>query len=305
MYFINKQVSVLENGVTKNKTQLKRVDAPVYRYWSALYMSFYASRLYVDVGKRWRGFGILYLFFMIAITCIPFAMVMSLDFEKSFNEQLIEPLSLIPQIYVQNGVASFDRPMPYLIKNKKNQVAIIIDTTGKISEFSNAYPNLNILIKKDSINFKMPAPPVLVSDQSESNKGAPLAQPFTKNMNFVFDGKSILKDNQLSRLKYVSQLMIYPLMVAELFSIFLVLFLVLGFLGQLFSRMFFYFTPTFSQSIRLFMVSATPMVVLLMIFLALNAIFAGSGIILLALLLAYYSFAIRSLRAESKLLVTQ
>ena len=42
----------------KIKNKLKLIDAPVYRYWDALYMSFYSRRLYVDVGKRWRGLGI-------------------------------------------------------------------------------------------------------------------------------------------------------------------------------------------------------------------------------------------------------
>src|SRR5476651_2545843 len=74
MYFIRKQVNVLENGVAKEKNKLKLIDAPVYGYWKALYMSFYSRRLYVDIGKRWHGFGLVYLLLAIAVLSLPFAL---------------------------------------------------------------------------------------------------------------------------------------------------------------------------------------------------------------------------------------
>ncbi len=67
MFLTLKQVNVLENGVSKIKNKLKPIDAPAYGYWKALYMSFYSTRLYVDVGKRWRGIGLLYLLFFVVV----------------------------------------------------------------------------------------------------------------------------------------------------------------------------------------------------------------------------------------------
>lgn len=291
--------------MAKAKNRLKPIDAPVYSYWMALYLSFYSRLLYVDVGKRWKGIGILYLLLVVAICAIPFSLKMSFEFNKSFNEQLIEPLLQLPTIYIQNGEVSFDRPMPYVIKNDKGEEVIIIDTTGAVTEITDAYPHLNILINKDVIYFKLPTPQVMGISDERINKGASIVQPLEKGTNMVFDGKKIVQDNTISGLKYASQLMIYPMVVAILYSMYFIVLLVAAFLGQVFSRIFFSFPLTFKQSSRLLMVASTPMQVGLIIFLTLNLMFPGFGFILLFLLVAYFCFAIYSLRAESKHLVSQ
>jgi hypothetical protein len=305
MYFIKNQVNVLENGVAKGKNKLKPIDAPAYSYWQALYMSFYSRFLYVDVGKRWKGIGLVYLLLVVAVTSIPFALKMSADFNKSFNEQLIEPLLQVPTIYIQDGEVKFDKPMPYIIKNDKGQDVIIIDTTGTINEITDAYPHLNILINKNVIYFKLPTPQVMGLGDEQVNKGVSIVQPLAKGANMVFDGKKIVQDNAISGLKYASQLMIYPLVVCILFSIYAIILLVAAFLGQVFSRIFFSFPLTFKNSARLLMVASTPMQTALIIFLSLNLIFPGFGFILLLLIVAYYCFAIYSLRAESRHMVNQ
>lgn len=44
---------------------LRKVDAPFYNYWQAIVLSFFSSRLYVDVGKRWKGLGFRYLLLIV------------------------------------------------------------------------------------------------------------------------------------------------------------------------------------------------------------------------------------------------
>lgn len=289
--------------MAKEKNKLKPVNAPAYRYWSALYMSFFSPRIYVDAGKRWRGFGVLYLLLVVFICAIPLSLKISGEFNKAFNQQLMEPLLKLPTIYIQNGELVFDKPMPYEIRNDKNQVVIVIDSTGKVDKFSEEYPYLNILINKNVINFKLPTPALFGINEQEVARGVSIVQPFEKGANMVFDGKKIVKDNAISGLKYASQLMIYPIVVSVLFGVLAVILLVIAFLGQVFARIFFSFAVTFPQSSRLMMIAATPMILVLSISLTLNVIFPGFGIILLALLALYYSFAIRSLRAESKMVV--
>jgi hypothetical protein len=299
MYFSKKRANVLENGVAKAKNKLKPIDASVYRYWEALFLSFYSTRLYVDVGKRWRGFGLLYLLLVIVILAIPFSLRMSANFSDSFNQQVLEPLAQIPTIYVQNGEASFDKPMPYLIKNKKNQVVAIVDTSGRVETFSDKYPYLTVLLTKEKIAFRMPTPQLFgIKEQLPS--GEPMVQNFNKGVNLIFDGKKIIADNTISQLKLVSEFMIYPIVIAILFSILLVVLLVLGFLGQVFARIFFSFHITFMQGSRLLMVSSTPMLLLLITLLTTNLIFPGVGIILVAVLISYFCLALYSLRSESK-----
>ncbi len=267
-------------------------------------MSFYSRRLYVDVGKRWKGFALLYLLLTIALFSIPFSVRMSFSLNQSFKEQITDPLSKIPVFYIQNGEVSFDKPMPYLIKNDLGQVVVAIDTTGKINDFPRDYPYLTILINKNKISLKVPSLKLFNMVDSKPNKGAPIVQTFDKGTNLVFDGKKIAEENSIQKLKYFSQLMIYPMVVAIFFSIFIVFFLVLAFLGQVFSTIFFSFNVSFLQSSRLLIVAGTPMLLLLFIMLTLNSIFQGSGFILFALLIAYYSFALHSLRAESRRIVT-
>ena len=291
--------------MAKAKKSLKLIDAPVYRYWEALYKSFYSRQLYVDVGKRWRGFGLLYLLLAVAVLSIPFAIRVSFTLNKSYNEQIIEPLLLLPTVYVQNGEASFDKPMPYLMNNKKNQVIAIIDTTGQVKKFSSQYPYLNILITKNAFYFKIPTPQFFSSAIADPDSGVPLSQSFGKGENFVFDGKKIVEENSITRFKYFSQLMTYPMIIAMFYSMFVILFLVLAFLGKVFSDTFFAFHLSFKQSSRLFIVATTPMLFLLIMMLTIDKVFPGLGFILLALLAAYFSFAIYSLRAESRQVVSQ
>jgi len=290
--------------VAKVKNKIKPVDAPVYRYWEAFYMAFYSRNLYIDVGKRWKGLGLLYLLLLIAVLSIPFSLRLTSDFNTTFNEQLINPLMQLPTVYVQKGQVSFDHPMPYLIKNNKDQVVLIVDTTGQVQTIDARYPNLSILITKDRIYYKIPTPQLFGMEESPPNPGVPMSQIFGKNTNMVFNGKQILEDNTITGLKFASQLLIYPVVIAILYSMFVIIFLVFGFLGQVFARIFFSFQISFKQSSRLFMVSVTPMMYLLMTILTLNFIFPGSGIILLGLAVCYFSFAIFSLRQDSRRVTT-
>ncbi len=290
----------MENGVSKEKNKLKPIDAPIYRYWSALYMSFYSRLLYIDVGKRWKGLGIFYFLFAIAIFSIPFALRISFSLDQSFKEQITDPLSKIPVFYIQNGEVSLNKPMPYFVKNDKGQVVVIIDTADKINDFTANYPYLAILINKNKISLKVPSLTVFNMPQPKQSEGAPIVQFFDKGTNGVFDGKKYAESSSIQNLKYFSELLIYPMVVAMFFSMFLVIFLVLGFLGQVFSSVFFSFNVTFAQSCRLLAVAATPMLFLLFILLIINFLFPGSGFILSALLVIYYSFSLHSLRAESR-----
>lgn len=290
--------------MAKGKNELKLIDAPVYGYWSALWKSFYSRRLYVDIGKRWKGYGLVYLLLVIALLSIPFFLRMTVSFNQSFKEQIIEPLLKMPLFYVQNGNVVFDKPMPYLIDNDKKQTLVIIDTTGVVNDFSDKYPYLTILINKDKMSFRLPTPQLFTMHApAPVNKGKPLVQPFAKDANLVFDGKKFVEQNAITGLKLASQFMLYPIIVAIFFSIFIVFFLVLAFLGQTFSTIFFSFKLSFAASCRLLIVAGTPMLLLLFFVLTCNSLFQGLGFILFFMLTAYYAFALHVLRAESRQIV--
>jgi len=289
--------------VRNQKNSLKPIDTPVYSYWSALYLSFFSRRLFVDVGKRWKGFSIGYLLLVIALLSIPFSLTICFSFNKFFNEQLINPLLQLPTIYVQNGEASINKPMPYLIKNKAKQVVLIVDTSGVINGFSNKYPYLNILINKNKMSYRIPTPQLFNGIQQEQNSRIPIEQYYSKEVNSVFNGESLVESGGIKKLKYVSQLMIYPIVIGVLFGFFVIIYPVVALLAQVFSRVFFSFQITYLQACRLIIVSSTPMLLVLFLCLSLNWVFPGLGIILIAILATYYGNALSALKAESLQLV--
>lgn len=289
--------------MARETNKLKPIDEPLFGYWRALFMSFYSKKLYIDVGKRWKGFGLLYLLLLVSLWAIPFAIKMIIGFNDVYYRQLTQPLSSIPKIYIQNGEVVFDKPMPYIIKNHLDEVVLIVDTTNKITTFSKEYPDLTVLINKDKISLRMPKLHFLGSDQSGENPNKPIVQQFIAGENFVFDGKRIVNQAEFTRWKIIIQVMIYPIVTVIFMGLFSVLFLVFGFLGQLFSNIFFSFQLTVVQSIRVLMVASTPVMLVLMGLLLFHKVFPGYGFYLVALLAMYFSFGVYSLKSESMRMV--
>lgn len=283
--------------------ELKPIDAPVYSYWKALYYAFYSRRLYVDVGKRWRGFGFLYLLLVVCLLSVPLATRVANVYKQDINQQMVEPLLKMPTLYVQNGEISIDQPVPYLIKNKNNQVVLIIDTSNKISGFEQQYPYLTILINKNTISFRLPGLQIFQQQEQAPTTTTPIVQTLGKEVNTVFNGQQFIESSTIPSLIRITQWMLYPLIGFVLSSFFMVLFPVLAFMGQVFSNVFFSFQITYKQASRLLIVSATPMILILMLFLFMDKVFMGMGILLVGLLIAYYSFALLSLKAESQQMV--
>ncbi len=286
--------------MSKLKNQLQPLDKPVYNYWMAMYKSFYSSSLYIDVGKRWKGLGLLYLLLVIALLTVPYSIKNVNTFSKEFEQNLMKPLSQIPPLYIQKGKISIDQPQPYLIKNDKNQVVALIDTTGKIKGFTKEYPHLMVLITATQIMFLPPAPELLPEETKSLESRKPLVQTLDASYNGVFSGKSLAGDEKITHLKWFAQSMIYPMLLCLFFSIVMIMYPVFAFLAQFFAFVFFKFNLTFTQTCRLLIVASTPMLLLLFIFLIFNVTFRGMGWIGFILLLIYFSFAIHSLKKRVK-----
>lgn len=290
--------------MAKKDQALREIDRPFYRYWQALYHSFFNNRLYVDVGKRWKGFGLGYFLLLICVVTLPFALRLAFDTNRMFKEDMILPLQQLPTIYIQNGQVSLDKPMPYLIKNKANQVILIVDTTGTVNSINNAYPYLNILITKDKIFFRFPSPRFFFSSNNDVQKiPSPIyVTPFSKDSNTVFEGKEWVKQSGLSRLKYFFMFLIYPTMVLLFFALFLVIFLSFALLGQVLAALL-RFSISYKQACRLMFVSATPFMIFLWILLALGWFSNRFGFVLPLILIFYFCYAVFSLKRESGKLV--
>lgn len=284
----------------KNKRALKPIDQPSYGYWQALYRSFYSYQLYVDVGKRWRGFGFLYLLLMVTVLTLPLSIKSMVYFNYFYNKQMIEPLEKMPTFYIQNGEVKLDKPMPYFIKGSAGEVLAIIDTSGTIKSMTPTYPDLTFLVTKNKIFMKTPTPPITYSLGGRSAQDTIEEQTLDENMNEVFNPQEWLKNSRIKTIKNLS-LAVSPLVIiAFFFSMFAIFFPVLAFLGQLFAQVFFSFKLAFKASCRLMMVAVTPMMTLLMVLLTFSLTYTGTGLLLIALIAIYYSFAVIFLKRDSQ-----
>lgn len=289
--------------MTKEKA-LRDVDAPFYNYWQALYLSFFSSRLYVDVAKRWRGLGILYLLLLMAIITFPFALRMTIDFNHYFTKEIIEPLTKLPKLIVQNGKVSLDKPMPYLIKNDQGEVVSIVDTTGTVKTIDSTFPALSTLITRDKFIYRLPPPKFFFVTTEMKDSSPILVQSFSEQMNEVFDGKQWVETSGMERARILSILSIYPTIILMFSVVYLVFFLAFALLAQFLAKLFMKVSLTYKQAYRLLMVSATPQIAVLVLCVTFNWIFFGLGLLLILLLAGYFSFAVLSLKRESNKLVT-
>ena len=77
----------------------------------------------------------------------------------------------------------------------------------------------------------------------------------------------------------------------------------LAFIGQLFAIIIFKFKLKFKESCRLFLVASTPQVAVFFAFHTANISLPGEPTVYTILLAAYFSFAVLSVRRESKKMV--
>lgn len=282
----------------KNKQQLKPIDQRLYGYLHALPLSFYSSRLYIDVIKRWRGLGIGYLLFIIAIFTLPVAVRLALDFNVYFKQSIIFPLESLPPLYIQNGQVYLDKPMPYVVKNKNGKPIAVVDTTKTLEEITRSYPSITWFINKDTIHFKPAVPYVYLSTVKSAPDMSTLTETLPKGDNEVFIGKEWLKQSFAFTTLWVVELLIYPIMVIFFYIFFLSMMLMLAFLGQVFAQSLFAVKLRFNESSRILTVSATPAFFVFFLFLTTDYLFAGAGLIAVAILALYFSYAVILIKRE-------
>lgn len=278
--------------------QLESTESATYSYWRALYLSFYSSRLYCDVVKRWKGFGIAYLFLAIALGSIPLSGRIITQFNHFFAEQILAPFQDLPILEIKNGEVLFDKPMPYFIKNKQGEVVSIIDTTGVIHKISPAYPHLKVLVTKNEINFQPPSINQFLGATTPSSANKIYSHTLPEGSNGVFDGKIWLKTTGFSKLKIFFDLCIFPFMTLFYFAIALLFLPIIATLGQLGADVFLGLKLKFKESCRLLAVSATPMIAFFFLMRTGNFVFPGLGFIFFLILMGYFIFAMFSLKCE-------
>lgn len=287
----------------KNQKAPRTVDAVLYRHWQALYMSFYSSRLYVDVAKRWQGVGFFYLLLLIAIVTIPFSIHLMIYFNQYFDEKIVFPIESLPPFSIEKGQVLFDKPMPYIIKNKEGSIISVIDTTGTVTKIDKKYPDLIYLITQNKLYFRPAVTTLFDKSYVSPIKRDITEHVFKANDTFYFNAKVWFNYNHFQLLKWFVLVMIYPSVVAFTFGMGFSFMMVFAMMGQAFSWLIWKTKLTFPVAARLLIVASTPHFTIFMLLLSFNRLFQGIGIAFVGLWASYFSYAIISLKRESRSLV--
>ena len=290
-------------GVDKKKTQKKTKDAH-YRFLEAIYMSFFSGRLYVDVVRRWRGFGFTYLLLMFSIFILPYAVRITQEYQHLSGEALTEPLKKLPPFYVRNGAVRFHDAMPYFVRNDQNDVISIIDTTGEINHLPQGlYPKASILVTKHALHLYPPAMNVFGQKKLSEKKENILA--FDANENVRFVGEDILKKNHINRVDNLLAILIYPTMLIFYFVMYVVILLAMTLFAQFVARFMFKVMLTFKEASRLLIVASTPQAFVYFLLFALNKVYPGTGVLYFVLLSGYFSLGVLAYRRDNRAMVLQ
>ncbi|KTD37685.1 hypothetical protein Lnau_0616 [Legionella nautarum] len=269
------------------------------QYCKALYASFYSSVLYAEVVKRWQGLGLGYLLFLIILGAIPLSGRVMIAFHHFFKEEVLFPLQSLPLLTIQNGEIIDKQPMPYLIKNNKGEVVSIIDTTGKLFEMNQAYPQLSVLITKNKMILRPPSYKQFLG-LAKDNVGNPIyTRTFDKGLNGLLSGAEWVHSTGISRLNTLMQILVFPSVTLFYFSVFAVTLLLLSALVQLYSDIFFNRKLSFKASCRLLAVAATPTLVLFFFMRGANFAVPGMSLVYGVLILSYISYGLYSVKRFS------
>lgn len=290
----------------KNKTNLNAIDSRIYKYWQALYMSFYSRQFYLDVGKRWRGYGFTYFLLVIAIAVIPVSIRSMHIFNDYYEYQVIEPFKKIPSFAIKRGKLDFDYFMPYLVKNKFGEVAVVIDDKNNLTEVNYIYPYWMLFITSDRFYFRLPTVSFL------SEKVGPMfatlnskhisMQPFSGVEYDIFNGQQWAEQTRLMNAKWFLLAAIYPILLGLLFGFFSMIILFMAILGRGVSYVIFKYKLDFKKCCRLMFVSSGTGVSLFILCLTFGRL-PLTGLGLFGLISLYFGFAVLSLKRESKRMV--
>lgn len=277
----------------------QRMDVRIYSYWQALYMSFYSKFLYIDVAKRWRGIGAIYLLIMIAVASIPLSARLMLNCSQYVNQQIIEPLKTAPPLEIQHGTFVYSETMPYYIRNKLGSVVAVIDTRTDGNGMVGLEPSVIMLITRDKLYFRSPSINLFPNVSQKTVEHDPVIRQPEPDQNQILRLDEIVETSKLQTVKWAMLLIIYPIIVAFIFGVILSFFPMVAMLGQVLAFVFFRFKLKFFTSLRLLIVSSTAQISIALMLLGLNLFSPVIILLCLTLWMAYFSYAILIVKRDS------
>lgn len=290
----------------RRKKNMQSVDSRIYKYWQALYLSYYSSKFYIDVAKRWKGFGISYFLFFFLIAAIPFSIKSIIDINSYINQDLLQPVSMIPEIRLVDGKVMFDKNMPYYIKNAQGKAVVIIDTTGQINEINKNNPDLVFLINSTKFHFRFPKLHFLKNDKKNTEyyeKEEIETSDLSESGDETFNGKDWLEESGFVTMKNRFLLMVYPIAVGALAGIFTTAVLALSILGQVAAYSIFKQKLRYKQTCRLSVISASIGIWLYLCLKTLGIFSTKLNFMCISIVFVYFSYGVLVVKRSNRNLV--
>lgn len=129
-----------------------------YPFFKKIIHSFYNKEVYIHTAKaELNSIGFKYLLILVSLLWIPEIVKIHVGIVSFINNELPSSLEKLPVIEIHDGVASFDKPSPYIIKDEKTgKVDAIFDDSGKYTSLENTTAQIlvtdsKVIIRKNSI----------------------------------------------------------------------------------------------------------------------------------------------------------
>ena len=247
-----------------------------YSIFHPLVLSFFSKSLYRDVGKHWRGTGLLYLLMVLALVWIPTTIKGQLAMSKWLDGDGKEITKQIPAITITKGQVSTDVPTPHYIKDPTTGADIaVIDTTGEYETLENT--DARILLTKSKVIVRKSA-------------GRSETYDLSGVQGFYVDRSSVEGWLATAKLWFVP--VVYPLALIFSFIFRAIQILVYALIGLLFASML-HAKLDFKTLMRLSAIAITPVLMLNLLFEFVTVHIPGWSLLGIVIALAYLFLAVK------------
>jgi hypothetical protein len=230
-----------------------------YSGWQALFLSFWSSDLYRDVARNWQGVGYLYLLLVVSLSVFFLAAQVQIVAAPKAQEIIDSIIDQTPNIKIEKGKLSIDKPSPFVIKEPKSGKALItFDTQDKPMTLEES-KSVVLVTSRSVIAQKRSA---LRSEGSTGKGGAPIGEEtydLSTVDSFVFD-KAAVEGMVHAFLKWLGVLL-FVIWVPFAFVFSILQTLLYALIGRLFASNM-SIELTYGTLVRLAVIALTPVLLL-------------------------------------------
>lgn len=216
-----------------------------YSILHAFVFSFFSKSFYQDVGRNWRGTGLLYLFILLVIVWIPTMIKMQIGFSRFVDREAPSITQQIPLITIKNGEVSTDVETPYAIKDQQGNPIAIIDLTSDYQNLDDT--TASVLLTKTKVFMR------------NERRGETRSYDLSNVESFEIDRAGVEGWLQTARRLLVPVL--FPIVLIVTFILRAIQILIYAAIGLLFARML-NTTLSYKTLMRLAAVALTPVLLL-------------------------------------------